>query len=317
MRNRFDRAAKGIFAEALAPIAEVSTEVETSPDPQSIDVWVVPRTGLAGLDLGLLGRIASGPCLIESYSGTVRLDEVRDCVRKQLGRHRELANKEAGRWSEVPSLWILSTGKPQSALELGFRSARGWPLGIYSLAAPWRVFLAVRCELPRQRDTLILRATGTGRVLREAVEDLRREPEDSAARGLLTRHLVRLQLELRQNTGGQTLEEKEFAMTGEEMLRELETKARAQGLEQGLEQGRRESERALRELETKARAQGLEEGARRMVRTAFERRFGALPPLLDEALGRIHELGELERLMAACISESQDEIARLLRARVH
>lgn len=314
MKNRFDRAAKGIFADALAPIAEVSTEVETSPDPQSIDVWVVPRTGLApALDLGLLGRIASGPCLIESYSGTVKLDEVRDCVRKQLGRHRELANKEADRWREVPSLWILSTGKPQSALELGFQSASGWPVGIYCLANPWRVFLAVRSELPRQRDTLILRATGSGRVLREAVEDLRREPEDSAARVLLTRHLVRLHLDLRQNPGGQTPEEKEFAMTGEEMLQELEAKARAQGLEDG----RRESERALRELETKARAQGLEEGARRMVRMAFERRFGALPSLLDEALGRIHELGELERLMAACISESQDEIARLLRARVH
>lgn len=38
MKNRFDRTAKDIFAEALSPMAEVSTGVETSPDSQSIDI---------------------------------------------------------------------------------------------------------------------------------------------------------------------------------------------------------------------------------------------------------------------------------------
>jgi hypothetical protein len=82
-------------------------------------------------------------------------------------------------------------------------------------------------------------------------------------------------------------------MTGEEMLRELETKARAQGLEEGWE------------------------AARRMVRLAFEYRFGAVPCLIDDALGQIRDLDELERTMAACISGSKDEVARLLRSRVH
>ncbi len=109
-------------------------------------------------------------------------------------------------------------------------------------------------------------------------------------------------MELLEYPDGQTPREKEFAMTGEEMLRELETKAWAQGLEEGRQEGRQE---------------GREEGARRMVRLAFEHRFGAVPFLLDEAFGQIRDLGVLERIMAAFISESEDDVARLLRSRVH
>ena len=99
-------------------------------------------------------------------------------------------------------------------------------------------------------------------------------------------------------------------MTGEEMLREVEWKAREDGRkvgrEEGLEDGRKEG-----------REEGLEEGARRMVRLAFEQRFGAIPSSLDEALGQIKDLGELERIMAACLSKPKDEIARILGVGVH
>jgi hypothetical protein len=144
----------------------------------------------------------------------------------------------------------------------------------------------VRGELPRERDTLLLRATGSGRVLREAVEDMRLEPQGSAARDILRRSLARLHLELRQHVEGLTPEEKEFAMTGEEMLREVETKA-------------------------------WEEGARRMVRLAFESRFGPVSSALEEALGHVRELGELDRIMKACLAGSREEITRLLGVRFH
>ena len=296
MKNRFDRAAKDALAEALAPMANVLTGVETSPDAQSIDVWSVP-TAAPLADLGWLGQMARDPCIIEPYSGTVRLDEVRDCLRKQLGRHHELQNKDAERWQMVPTLWIISTGRPEGALELGFEPASDWPRGFYRLAAPWRVFLVVRNELPRERATLILRATGSGRVLKEAIEDLLKEPENSRIRAILMRHLARLHLELRSHPSSRTPEEEEFAMTGEEMLRDLETKAREEGHKEGRKEGR--------------------EDARRMVRLAFEQRFGPIPSSLDEALGQIQDLGELERVMAACLSKPKDEIARILGVGVH
>ncbi len=93
-------------------------------------------------------------------------------------------------------------------------------------------------------------------------------------------------------------------MTGQEMLREAEAKAREAGREDGL--------KALREVETKAR-----EAVRRMVRLAFEQRFGPIPSSLDEALGQIQDLGELERIMTACLSKPKDEIARILGVGVH
>ena len=165
------------------------------------------------------------------------------------------------------------------------------------MPAPWRAFLVVRNELPRDRATLILRATGTGRVLTEAVEDLLQEPADSRIRAILLRHLAGLHLELLNHPRDRTPEEEEFAMTGEEMLREVETKARKEGLEEGLEDGRK--------------------AGREMVRLAFEQRFGPMPSFLDEALGQIQDLGELQRLMAACLSKAKDEIARILGVGVH
>ena len=157
------------------------------------------------------------------------------------------------------------------------------------MPAPWRAFLVVRNELPRERATLILRATGTGRVLTEAIEDVLQEPADSRTRAILLRHLAGLHLDLLDHPRDRTPEEEEFAMTGQEMLREVETKARKEGLEAG----------------------------REMVRLVFEQRFGPIPSSLDEALGHIQDLGELKRIMAACLSKSKDEIARILGVGVH
>jgi flagellar biosynthesis/type III secretory pathway protein FliH len=90
-------------------------------------------------------------------------------------------------------------------------------------------------------------------------------------------------------------------MTGEEMLRELEAKAREDGRREGIEEGRKE-----------VRREAQEEGARDMVRFAFEQRFGPIPSSIDEALGKIHDLGELERIMLVCLAKPRDEVARLL-----
>jgi hypothetical protein len=296
VKNHFDRAAKDILAEALSRMAEVSTEVETSPDPRRIDVWSTPLSAPPP-ELGLSGRMAAQPCLIESYSATVRLEEALDCLRKLLGRRHELKRTPERPWRE-PLLWIVSTGMPDSALELGFAPADGWPPGVYALPPRWHALLVVRSELPRSRDTLLLRATGSGRVLREAMEDLLREPAGSVERGILTKHLARLYLELHAKPGGLTPEEKEFAMTGAEMLQELETKAWARGRDAGLERGR-------------------EEEARRAVRMAFECRFGPMPSMLEAALAKVHDLDVLHLCHQACLRDSRDEAVRLLGAAIH
>jgi hypothetical protein len=332
MKNRFDRMAKNVYSEALAPMAEVKTGLETSPDAQIIDLWCeANREPLE--ELGLLGRMAREPCLLEPYSGTVTLDEVRHCVRKQDARYQELQHRDASAWKVPPWLWIISTGLPVAALGLGFEPCRAWPRGFYELPEPWRVKLVVRSELRRERATLLVRITGVGRVLREAVEDLKQEPEDSRLRRLLARELARMHCELRAESGGNTPEEEEFAMTGEEMLREVEARARSLGERDGRAQG----EKLLREVEARARslgerdgrAQGEREGredglrwgreeeARRMVRLAFEERFGPMPASLEEAVGKIAGVNELERAMKICLTRTRDEVEQALIPQVH
>jgi hypothetical protein len=296
MKNRFDRMAKNVYAEALAPIADVKPGLETSPDAQVIDLWCEAR-GEPIEELGLLGQMARGPCLLEPFSGTVTLDEVRRCARKQDGRYRELQNENARVWKAPPRLWILSTGFPCAAMHLGFEPSRAWPRGLYQLPDPWRVYLVVRSELRRERATLLLRITGTGRVLREAVEDLKREPESSRMRRVLARELARLHLELSGDAGSLTPEEEEFAMTGAEMLRDVELRAEQRGEELG-----------------------RQEGARcmvRLVRLAFERRFGPMPASLESALGKATSLDELEKVTSACLTGSREEVEQMLGTRVH
>jgi hypothetical protein len=315
MKNRFDRMAKNAYSEALAPIVDVKTGLETSPDAQIIDLWCEARNQ-RGVDrepleeLGLLGRMVREPYLLEPYSGTVTLGEVRQCVRKQDGRHQELQHRDASAWKVPPWLWIISTGLPVAALGLGFEPCRAWPRGFYALPEPWRVRLVVRSELRRERATLLLRITGVGRVLREAVEDLKQEPEDSRMRRLLARELARMHCELLAEPGGNTPEEEEFAMSGEEMLREVEARARSQGERDGRAQGEREGrEDGLR--------WGREEEARRMVRLAFEERFGPMPASLEETVGKIAGVNELERAMKICLTRTRDEVEQALIPQIH
>jgi hypothetical protein len=126
------------------------------------------------------------------------------------------------------------------------------------------------------------------------MEDLRREPAGSVERGILTKHLARLYIELRDKPGGLTPEEKEFAMTSAEILQELESKAWARG-----------------------RDAGLEEEARRAVRVTFEGRFGAMSSILEAALVKMHDLDELHLCLQVCLREPGEEVVRLLGAAVH
>jgi len=113
---------------------------------------------------------------------------------------------------------------------------------------------------------------------------------------MLVKHLARLVLELKQNAAAQSPEEREFSMTGEQLLRELETKARESGLEEGHESGLEEGLR----------------GARCMVRLAYEQRFSPLPSRIDEALGRVRDIDDLKRAMTVCLTRTEEEVARLL-----
>jgi hypothetical protein len=55
---------------------------------------------------------------------------------------------------------------------------------VYAGPSLLRTVVVVLGELPRERSTLLIRLMGGGRVLREAIEDLRPLPEDAPERAI-------------------------------------------------------------------------------------------------------------------------------------
>ncbi len=126
------------------------------------------------------------------------------------------------------------------------------------------------------------------------MEDLTKLPEDSYEKRVLARRLVMLHLELKERPRERSPEEEEFVMTGEQMLQELETKARGEG-----------------------REAGRDEGAQQMVRTLYETRFGAMPQRVSERLETIRDMERLKCLIKACATEPARTIQGMIAAELH
>jgi hypothetical protein len=86
MRNRFDQLAKQIGREALAPCGVTIVNDEIAPDAQHADLRHEPDPARDAerARIGLLGKLAMSPCLIEAFAHAPDLREIRACLRKHL-----------------------------------------------------------------------------------------------------------------------------------------------------------------------------------------------------------------------------------------
>jgi len=173
-----------------------------------------------------------------------------------------------------PMLWHICAGKPEGVLEeFSYVPARisGW---YHSVARGLRVYIIVIGELPKTRDTLLLRLLGRGRVRREALRGLCRLPFDAWEIQLAHPWLVRLGFDVRIDQQV-TSEDREMVMDihawykdfiethDREVLRATKLQMEQQllrDLEPKIEQ------RVLRDLEPKIE--------QRMLLRLFERRLG-------------------------------------------
>ena len=90
-------------------------------------------------------------------------------------------------------MWLITTGRPHEVIDgYGLTRAEGWPPGVW--IRPWldAMAIVVLSELPRERDTLLLRLLGRGWVLEQAIADLRALPEDAEEREVAYPPLVAL-----------------------------------------------------------------------------------------------------------------------------
>lgn len=238
-----------------------------------MNVWYVPDPARAALraELGLLGALAAEPCQFEPFHDPPGPDELRDCVRRQLHRHQEL-KRRAGATVPVPRLCVLSSDRPTAVLDaFGFEPVPGRP-GLYRSAPGWRVEIVVFSELPRTRDTLVLRLLGARAVRRDAIRELAALPDDAWERDIALPWLARL--------GFETQVEPSARAAGDAEEEDIATE-----VHQWFEQ-------LKQSIRDEARKEGLQEGQLRVLTTQFEKKLGrplseAEHPVMAERLDRL------------------------------
>ena len=298
MHNRFDQFVKRLARKGFSPGGRVETEAEVTPDARRIDVWFVPYAGLARkvlAPLGLFGRIGRTSCTLEPHHSTPSGNQVADCFVKHRLFCCELARRKPR--PPMPTQWIISSGRPSAALTgLNFRKSR-WGPGIYDGPALMRTKLVVVSELPRTRDTLLVRLMGAGSTLRRAIANVRVLPHDAPERRLALPILVRLRLEIPADPAKQTTIDREFLMTTKEIDKYLE-QLRNEGLQKGHKEGLQK---------------GRNEGFAQAVLVAYRARFGAPPAALVAAVERASDHAALQRWLEMVTTQSAQDVAAALR----
>lgn len=279
VRTRFDQLGKNVLRDALLRLGDAQTETEVPPgDAQRIDLWFVPdqtrqRAGPGAT--GLLGALAEAPALIELWSSVPDERAFHACLRKRYTWHHGLELRDKRDWA-MPELWGLSAGRPEGLLvRFGFEPAPDGPTGHYRMAAPaLQARMIVISELPRVRDTVLLRLLGSRAVRRAAIRDLAALSPDAWERGVALPWLVRLGFEVQAaDPSTVSSEEMEFSMDMEvdvhawfaQFQQDLLAKGRQEGLAPLVHQFERRLGRALTPEERSTLADRLhEQGAEKV-----------------------------------------------------
>lgn len=230
MRNRFDELAKQLGEAALAPCGTTTTQDRINPETQFADLRHEPDPAreVERDRLGLLGRIAARPCMIEVYSRSFGPDELRGCLSKHLAFWQQRLRKNSA--AEPPDLWILAAGAPRTLLAaLHFEPVLGWPTGVYQFGGEvLRVYLVVVSEVPRDPTTLLVRLMAGGRLLERAMSELNTLPADTPARVVAGPVLLQFIHVLAQAPDRQP-EEEEFIMAAYQTWEEIRNEGRIEG----------------------------------------------------------------------------------------
>ncbi len=168
MRHRRDQLGKDLLDLLLGRWGTLHTEVPVpAADVQRADVRFVPRGELPAA-LGLLATLGAVPCLFELFSKAPTREELLACVRKLLQWRHALRNRHP---DAEPMCWALCASRPSVAMNaLGLARSAAHPPGVYLGA--FGLGLVVLDELPRTRDTVLLRLLGRDGTREGALDDL-------------------------------------------------------------------------------------------------------------------------------------------------
>jgi hypothetical protein len=231
-----DQFAKDYLEELLKSYGEVQAPRRVPGEVREIDVLFSPSAEqTTNLEtLGLLGRFAEFPAILEPYRNAASKEEICDCVLKLL-EVRGALQREANRNntsvqdSTVPKLWIL-TPTASATLLSGFGATQGdnWLPGVHFMAEYLRTAIVAIHQLPRTQETLWLRILGRGRVQAQAIDELEALPSNHPFRGATLELLYNLRQNLRVNQSPED-DDRELIMRLEPLYQQDREQAKLEG----------------------------------------------------------------------------------------
>ncbi|WP_414576142.1 hypothetical protein [Anabaena sp. CCY 9402-a] len=295
-RFPYDQFAKDYLKELLQPLGEVETSRKVPAEIREIDIYFAPAPPSISdtIDLGLLGRIAAEPALIEPFRNAATIAEIRSCMNKLFDIFAEIkrqgkVGKNRINESELPRLWILSPTASESILD-GFRAnldTEHWERGVHFLADYLRTAIVAIHQLPCNEETLWLRILGKGRVQQQAIDELEALPSEHPLRAKAIDLLLSLKttLEVNQNVDQ---EDRDLIMR----LSPIYEQKLAEAKQQGIQEARQVYEQRLTEAKQQGIQEGMQEGIqegtkaerRKVIENLLQVRFGALDAELREMI---------------------------------
>jgi hypothetical protein len=284
-----DKFAKDYLEELLTTFGTVQAPRSVSAEVREIDVWFEPAPISKGNPevLGLLGRLAATPCILEPFRNPVTPQEICDCLSKELEIRRKYYRETSRNSTEnadlvLPRLWIL-TPTASTAILSGFCAILEpeWLPGVYLMPSELRTAIIVIHQLPRTAETLWLRILGKGNVQKQAIEEIEALPESHPFRTNALTMLNRLRADL-QVTANKDVEDQELVMRLSPLF------------DQQLEQARQEGQRRLIENLLTSRFGSLDEQLIAIISPLLALPTEELAPLLlqlshEELLSRFGE----------------------------
>jgi hypothetical protein len=243
-----DTFTKEWMKQMLSDYGDIKVEVQVRSEVRTIDILFFPaQHALDNLaDLGLLGQILVAPAAIEAFRNAVPEWEIHNCRNKRFALHNELAreakqNDQPFPKHQHPDLWI-TTPTFSKALQKSLKTETRapWGQGIYFLCDSDRTAVIAIHELPKTRDTLLLRLLGKGKVQTDAIQELLALPPEHPYREITLENIaiLRINLEMRQNKNKQIKEvimnlSPAYEKWRQETLAEGEARGEARGEAQG------------------------------------------------------------------------------------
>ncbi len=242
-RQPHDQFAKNFLSGFLDPWGDVQVSRAVSDAPRWIDLYFEPDLQQDPSPLGLLGRMAQTPCLLEPYRNPVKEAQIRACLLKGLmvRAQQERDNSEG----KPPKLWILTpTASNKQLTRFQAQPEESWPAGIYHLPTGLLGAIVVIHQLPRNRDTLWLRLLGRGRVQQQAIQEVLEMKVEDPERVRVLELLGNWKILLDEKKEALIEEERELMMN----LSPAYLKWKEETLHEGIQRGKLEAVPILLEL---------------------------------------------------------------------